>query len=303
MNMNMSICNPTSMMEAHSNSDTIKNPNMNLSSTSTKNEKVERLTVTTPFDGGSSLGGFANDHCRHSVTLEPNKTTIDALHGYEKNTVICKFSQKTMLVHPSQASSSKSLPFSLFNKCELLMSECPWNSNQNAEVKKDTNIANHDIIKGQWTPEEDRALVELVNQLGTKKWTQIARSIEGRIGKQCRERWNNHLQPNIRKGSWSLEEDMILIKGHQEFGTKWSKIAKRMCGRSENDIKNRWNATMRRQNCNKNNQGNYKGSMLHAYVKWVTATQQSAELLNKFSNKNNQNVFGCSCDDLALLLS
>ncbi|KOM56913.1 hypothetical protein LR48_Vigan10g280500 [Vigna angularis] len=275
MNMNMSVCNPTSMMEAHSN------------------------PVTTPF-----YGGFANDHCHHSVTLEPNKTVMDALHGNQKHTVICKFSQKTMSAHPSQASCSKSSPlsFSLFNNCELeMMSEFHWDNNQNAKLKNDTNIANHNIIKGQWTPEEDRALMELVSQFGPKKWTQIARSLHGRIGKQCRERWKNHLQPNIRKGSWSLEEDMILIKGHQEFGRKWSKIAKRLSGRTENDIKNRWNATIRRQNCNKNSKAHYKGSILHAYVKWVTATED--KVLRKPSDKKNQNVFGCTCDELALLLS
>ncbi|WVZ13454.1 hypothetical protein V8G54_011020 [Vigna mungo] len=226
MNMNMSACNPTSIMEAHSN-------------------------PVTPF-----YGGFANDHSHHSVTLEPNK-----------NKVICKFSQKTMSVHPSQTSCSKSspLPFSLFNNCGLeMMSDFLWDTDQNAKVKNDTNIANHHIIKGQWTPEEDRALVEL-------------------------------------KGSWSLEEDMILIKGHQEFGRKWSKIAKRLSGRTENDIKNRWNATIRRQNCNKNSQTHYKGSLLHAYVKWVTATED--KLLRKPSHKKNKNVLGCTCDELALLLS
>lgn len=66
-----------------------------------------------------------------------------------------------MSVHPSQTSRSKSspLPFSLFNNCELeMMSEFHWDTDQNAKLKNDTNIANHHIIKGQWTPEEDRYL-------------------------------------------------------------------------------------------------------------------------------------------------
>ncbi|KAH0984723.1 hypothetical protein GBA52_011900 [Prunus armeniaca] len=54
------------------------------------------------------------------------------------------------------------------------------------------------IIKGQWTPQEDRLLVQLVGRFGIKKWSQIAKMLSGRVGKQCRERWHNHLRPDIR---------------------------------------------------------------------------------------------------------
>jgi len=100
---------------------------------------------------------------------------------------------------------------------------------------------------------EDDAITQLVRKYGDKNWTLIANKlidefkIKHRNGKQCRERWHNHLDPKVVKEGFTKEEEKLLFDHHDIYGNKWSEISKKLNGRSENLIKNYYYSTLRRQ--------------------------------------------------------
>ena len=91
-----------------------------------------------------------------------------------------------------------------------------------------------------WKPEEDELLLQAVEEFGIKRWHLVAQRIPNRSRKQCRERYCNHLDPEIVKIPWSSQEDEILKQAKLEFGNKWTLIKQRLPGRTANQVKNRY---------------------------------------------------------------
>ncbi|XP_062153783.1 transcription repressor MYB6-like [Alnus glutinosa] len=102
--------------------------------------------------------------------------------------------------------------------------------------------------KGAWTKEEDQRLIDYIRAHGEGCWRSLPKSAGLlRCGKSCRLRWINYLRPDLKRGNFTEEEDELIIKLHSLLGNKWSLIAGRLPGRTDNEIKNYWNTHIKRK--------------------------------------------------------
>ncbi|KAI3461515.1 hypothetical protein Pfo_018178 [Paulownia fortunei] len=105
-----------------------------------------------------------------------------------------------------------------------------------------------EVRKGPWTEQEDVQLVLYVNLFGDRRWDFIAK-VSGlkRTGKSCRLRWVNYLHPGLKRDKMTPHEERLVLELHSKWGNRWSRIARKLPGRTDNEIKNYWRTHMRKK--------------------------------------------------------
>ena len=135
-------------------------------------------------------------------------------------------------------------------------------SSQSIQISENTLTnelkSSKEKTRGFWSYNEDCKLLSWIQTKGPKKWTACAQTIPGRTGKQCRERWFNSLNPEVKTGQWTIEEDYKIYVLYSYIGGKWSKIAKYFSNRTENSIKNRFYSSLRKLYSEKEKVNNMK---------------------------------------------
>ncbi|KAG0461291.1 hypothetical protein HPP92_021588 [Vanilla planifolia] len=104
------------------------------------------------------------------------------------------------------------------------------------------------LRKGLWSPDEDEKLFNHIIRFGVGCWSSVPK-LAGlqRCGKSCRLRWLNYLRPDLKRGSFTQEEEDLIIGLHELLGNRWSQIAAHLPGRTDNEIKNFWNSSLKKK--------------------------------------------------------
>ncbi|XP_034889702.1 MYB-like transcription factor 4 [Populus alba] len=160
--------------------------------------------------------------------------------------------------------------------------------------------------KGAWTREEDMRLVAYIQAHGEGCWRSLPKSAGLlRCGKSCRLRWINYLRPDLKRGNFTEEEDELIIKLHSLLGNRWSLIAGRLPGRTDNEIKNYWNTHVRKKLLSRGIDPSTHRPINESAIDNMTTSLGAVlkeEIASGFGCKNQKNPNGEKCRDLNLEL-
>ena len=146
------------------------------------------------------------------------------------------------------------------------------------------------LNKGPWTEKEDQLLINWVTKNGACNWTKCSDYIKGRSGKQCREHWNNSLDPTLTKGQWTSEEDLLIMIFYKKYGGSWKKIIPIFERRTENSIKNRFFSQLRKFVCKYQQSKKKEYSYKYGLEELKKFLPQATELARKkFYSENTMN--------------
>ncbi|XP_008796017.1 transcription factor MYB61-like [Phoenix dactylifera] len=108
--------------------------------------------------------------------------------------------------------------------------------------------AKQKVRKGLWSPEEDEKLYNHITRFGIGCWSSVPKQAGlERCGKSCRLRWINYLRPGLKRGNFSPQEEDLIVSLHEILGNRWSQIAAQLPGRTDNEIKNLWNSSLKKK--------------------------------------------------------